>query len=672
VQLPAQTTQFISIQISPVVASIVGGSRRTALRGSTVTLDASSSYDPDSCPYIQDPATGQYVCSGASSSNSNNSLGFAWECSVQGVICIFKSRQAALSSTSSTVLDLAALVLPSQEATEIIITVSVMRVGGGGGSIAKATIILSISDVPMIDVQIRTLYVTAGRCAYSAVLPSASDGGLKYSWSVASLGSNGGRIYANANDAATFLAGNSGSIFVVRLDSPYAVEFLSAPGASFTISLTVVDSNSGMKGNACFEMPKPVPPSGGTCTATPTAGISLITPFVIRCSDWNSDNLPLSYSFSSRPGTLNKQDAAVSWSTPTAATSYDLYLTPGNYSLAASISDDIGTSSIVDAAEQVLVSTGGNNSKSSGGLQVDSAALSLLADSLVAKGRVGSATIMVDGVASGVNEGSPTVAADCLSNGGCESRRLLSSSAYRMSVRRLLMRKLGRLASIVSGRFGDGRAPAVLRAARRTVAVPSELGWEGATAAIGSLAATLGTLDLRALRSPGAISDAARLGARTLAAVGSNSDGGQLVEMISRVSSAMLGMGQRYVAGMVPGENPVEVQARGSGRTNSGLLTLSMARDKTGPGVDVQWQVNTVSPTEPVQRNMLAGIYEFAADFQRRQQTKSTDFASASLPVGLAVVRMGVALGLPTAGSSNSMAASSQVQEHSSSSTHST
>jgi hypothetical protein len=309
-----------------------------------------------------------------------------------------------------------------------------------------------------------------------------------------------------------------------------------------------------------------------------------------------------------------------------------------------------------------VLSTWGNNSKSFGGAQVDPSALSLLADSLIAKGRVGGATIMVDGAASGVNEGSPTVAADCLSSGGCESRRLLSSSAYRLSVRRLLLGKLGRLASLVSGRFGDGRAPAVLRAARRTVAVPSELGWEGATAAISSLTATLGTLDLRALRSPGALSDAARLSARTLAAVGLNSDEGQLIAMISRISSAVLSVEQRYVVGMVPGESPVEVKARGSGRTNSGLMTLNMARGNTGPGIEVQWQASTAS--ESLQRNIPAGMYGFAAGFLRRQEMSSTNLAKASLPVGLAVVRMGVSLGLPTAGSPSGMAASSQVLEH--------
>jgi hypothetical protein len=626
-------------------------------RGSTVTLDASSSYDPDSCIYIQDPATGQYVCG---ESNSNSILVFTWECSNQGVACIFKSGKGALSSASSTILDLAQLILPSQEAGEITITVSVTRASGGGSSTSRASVKISITDVPMVDLQIRPMYVTAGRCAYSAVIGSA-DGVWRYSWSVVSVGHNAGQttqVYVNTDDAGTFLAGSAGSAFVIRLDSPYASAFLSVPGASFTISLTVEDSNSGMKGQAYFEVLRPVPPSGGTCSAAPTNGISLTTPFVISCSDWSSELLPLAYSFSSRPASMNNNDASISWSTPTAAASYDLYLTSGNYSLAVSISDDVGTASIVDAAEEVLVQTNGGN-KSSAVATVDSGALSLLADSLVAKGRVGGATIMVDGVASGVNEGSPAVAADCSSNGGCDSRRLLSSSAYRMSLRRLLLGKLRRLSSIVSGRLGDTRAPAVLRAARRTASAPSELGWEGAVEAMSSLAATLGTFDLRALRLPGTLSDAARLSARTLAAVKSNSDGGQLIEMTSRASTAVLGVGERYVQGMIPGESPVEVQARGTGRTSSGLLTLNMARDITGRGVEVHWQASTASSL----RNERTGMYKYAVDFLRRQIGTTTDFVNLSSPAGLAVVRMGVALGLPTARSSGSTAATSQVLE---------
>ena len=46
--------------------------------------------------------------------------------------------------------------------------------------------------------------------------------------------------------------------------------------------------------------PTAIPPRGGDCSITPPSGISLETNFSLSCSNWESDNTPLSYQFQYR------------------------------------------------------------------------------------------------------------------------------------------------------------------------------------------------------------------------------------------------------------------------------------------------------------------------------------------------------------------------------------
>ena len=46
--------------------------------------------------------------------------------------------------------------------------------------------------------------------------------------------------------------------------------------------------------------PTAIPPRGGYCSITPPSGISLETNFSLSCSNWESDNTPLSYRFQYR------------------------------------------------------------------------------------------------------------------------------------------------------------------------------------------------------------------------------------------------------------------------------------------------------------------------------------------------------------------------------------
>ena len=48
-------------------------------------------------------------------------------------------------------------------------------------------------------------------------------------------------------------------------------------------------------GMSVYEFSTASPPTGGTCSITPSSGISLKTDFNLSCSGWKSDSIPLSY-----------------------------------------------------------------------------------------------------------------------------------------------------------------------------------------------------------------------------------------------------------------------------------------------------------------------------------------------------------------------------------------
>ena len=53
----------------------------------------------------------------------------------------------------------------------------------------------------------------------------------------------------------------------------------------------------GQQGMSAHDISTSSPPTGGTCSITPSNGTSLKTVFNLSCSDWESDSSPLSYRF---------------------------------------------------------------------------------------------------------------------------------------------------------------------------------------------------------------------------------------------------------------------------------------------------------------------------------------------------------------------------------------
>ena len=61
--------------------------------------------------------------------------------------------------------------------------------------------------------------------------------------------------------------------------------------------ITITD---GLRGMNAYDFSTARPPTGGNCSITPSSGISLKTDFILTCSNWESDNTPLSYLFQYR------------------------------------------------------------------------------------------------------------------------------------------------------------------------------------------------------------------------------------------------------------------------------------------------------------------------------------------------------------------------------------
>ena len=608
---PAQAAAEISLDSEPIAARIMGGDRAMGMMGS-VTVDASSSFDPDVCTYTDDPATGERSCT-AGAIASNEGLTFEWECAADGMPCrsATNGSVAQFGTSSVATVNPALFVPPLVEGMKLRMMVTVRR-RSGIGTAAKASVTLSVAAGTVIDVSISQLYATVERAAYTAVLPAsfANIAQLNFAWTVEAL-------VPVPQDA--FLAGTSGRSLVIRL-GPFA-RAASPPVYRFILRVT---APSGAIGIAVTTLQTPARPSGGVCGANPSVGVLLQTRFIIRCSDWAADNLPLTYSFAALPEgksaveATGLTDSSTSWSPPAPVSAFSMWLfAAGNYTLAVTVIDAIGASTAVYCAwpqgGRVLVKAAAGESSSGPGQKT--AVLGSLVDQLLLQGSVGPGLSLLDGVAASINSASAATCSSSGTNGGgAACRRLLASSqAYRMAVRKLLLRKLSGIASIAGVTTS---APALLRAARRATAAPAELGSGGPEAGAAALESALASMGISALRS-GGLSDAAVMAASMLKAAAGTNDAVALAALACSAVGAVLGALAKYANGMLVGEAQLET------RTNGGDLTALAARGGplvSVPGASVGWDETTAA--------------------------KRRNFASA--PAGICVVRLSSWLGLPT------------------------
>ena len=70
-------------------------------------------------------------------------------------------------------------------------------------------------------------------------------------------------------------------------------------GNKYRLAL-IITTTDGLKGMNAYDFVIAIPPTEGNCSITPPSGISLKTDFNLSCSNWESDNTPLTYQFQYR------------------------------------------------------------------------------------------------------------------------------------------------------------------------------------------------------------------------------------------------------------------------------------------------------------------------------------------------------------------------------------
>jgi hypothetical protein len=516
---PATSTQQIRTRREKVVARIAGGNQFVQAT-STVSLDGSQSTDPNKCP--TSPSGGP--C------DSTKLLGFLWRCFLMsGQPCRWNNGTVAVFPlTPEVIVDLGQLYTQGLSQIAFQLTVS------NADSSDLARCYVGLSTNPVVNVQISTLYITASRVAY---LGAAGGSNPSLNWTI--IGPSASPRILDTSDAATFITGTSSAYFVFRLDTLAAANMF-PPGLTFKVLLNVVSSSA--IGMAWLNFTVPFPPMGGVCDATPLQGASLTTKFTAACRDWLGSFPPLSYSFSVRSSSiLDPMDSSVTWSPPMSSPSFAVQLPNGNFSLAAMIMDAQGFYAVVPLALIQVLGVGNSPP------DVNIAGSLLSAYNLQAQ--ASQVLMLSDSLADSINSQQGT----CIS-GAC--RRLLgSSAAYRMAVRRLLLRSLtGSVASGVTSRT----APTLLKSAKRISSVPKELDADSLHLAQGQFA-SFNQLGLRTLQS-GAIVDIVKFSRNLILSAVTKMEVDPLDAFNVKIMDSILQLARKCWLGMMPGEQPLTVK----------------------------------------------------------------------------------------------------------------
>jgi hypothetical protein len=267
----AQSTASVKLQVisGGAVARIVGGDARRVSAQSTLTLDASPSYDVD------DPFNA-------------NALTYSWSCvettaAYYGDACQISAPQSSAKSAVS----LSAYESSVQTRT-LVFTVVVTNGAGLSANATSSVEVYSQSQIPGVSLSaVRVKYNPQEKVILTGVVTANARAAMQ--WSVDQLNATHGvfltpaavRVPAGRTLFQQALAANTlqaGARYALRLGVNYL-----APGASVSYSEVLILMNA--------------PPSGGSLTVSPSTGYELQTPFLLQTYGWSDDvsDLPISY-----------------------------------------------------------------------------------------------------------------------------------------------------------------------------------------------------------------------------------------------------------------------------------------------------------------------------------------------------------------------------------------
>jgi hypothetical protein len=567
--------QFAVVR-DPVVAILDGGGCLVAA-GSLVLLNASRSYAPDACLNL-DSATysdpRMQLQTNQPEGCDRMGLSFAWACStssIRGAPCLLHDGSLlAIPTTAAVELDLAQLA-SLDEGGKVWVTVTVTAQGSAVSQAALITV-APAGSAPPLEVQINLVYANADALAVRAKVDWGSAGeppNAKLAWRVlngaATPLAEAGSLDSVTSDVGVFPAGMQGLAFIVRFNSQWARAVLRA-GGRYAVSIIVNDGRR--TGTAWLDFIRPVPPTGGSCSAAQDAKVPMEI-VVIQCGGWTSTRTPLKYRFAAATGLGSATDGVLAtaagrgidltWTPSSVVPRFEALLPPGPVTLLAMILDSDENSAVIVIAT-LNISTGGIN-RSSQGFGMPLGELMAGLTYLESVGRVSQLLLFADVIALHLNSYAFSTSTSG-SDQGCstwrwqQQRRQGSSYGYRMTVRKLLLQKLAGQALLTAT---ADTATTVLRTSRRVAAVPAELD-EGAANSAGKLLATLTTgmgLGTGALLTGiAALEDAARLASSVLMLNREKLAPAKAGSLYAITISGLLNLLASRAAGLLEGEIP--------------------------------------------------------------------------------------------------------------------
>jgi hypothetical protein len=277
----------ISVGRSPLVASITGGDRLVTLKqGKPVTLDASHCYDPDSLAL-----TGLLFSVGVTPS-------YSWSCRkvVTGLPCFSTPAALGAMAVDAAILSLAPKLFTDAMALDPLGTVQgflftvTLGLSDGTGRSASGSGLITVTTQEVPSVTILRLFLSprpnaADSIKFQAIVEPTS-GSYNLAWS---LRAPEGAVLANS-DSDTGLT---------SLDLALKGGVLQ-PGTKYTLQLLAAAVSAPANiGRGSLTFTTNMPPSGGSCSSTPSLGRSLDDAFSFDCTSWNdlATDQPLVYAF---------------------------------------------------------------------------------------------------------------------------------------------------------------------------------------------------------------------------------------------------------------------------------------------------------------------------------------------------------------------------------------
>ncbi len=329
----SQVHHTIAVQARDLIARIAGGSSAEFSHTDDITLDASSSTDPD-------------VLDGSSASSA---LSFSWSCSVQVGRLVYAcsdakdKRELVLPNTAS--LTVPAGTLAPTTTSPYIFTVQISKTGKVPVSCSKRVTVRK-QEVPCVTVYVRYGGQQQGDGSVLvldvderlALQGTCSDRNASLRWSftpaIRSAVLDDASIFPLGTSSADLVIVGGSAAFVAGSVYSAKLTCTTASGQSSSSQVTL-DMNMGPSGRGCL-----VCRSDGTQDACSKTGL-VTDQFEIRCEHFADNDAPLRYNFGYRVvGSSLPTD--VTWFAPTAANSYMTRLPSGLVTVYAFVQDKHG------------------------------------------------------------------------------------------------------------------------------------------------------------------------------------------------------------------------------------------------------------------------------------------------------------------------------------------